>query len=335
MQKTIKNDSRCISPFTKKGETMSFPCGKCVNCKKRRVSGWSFRLQQQAKIASSAWFVTFTYTTLTVPITPKGRMSLDRRDFQLFLKRLRKCQGLKKISYYTCGEYGTEKYRPHYHAIMFDVDLKNLVGEAMATKAMCNRESMLIGKTQMDCPLWGKGHVTIGQVSPASIGYVLEYISKKERIPQYKGDDREPEFSLMSKGIGANYFSHGQKIISYKVSVSQKVRRKGAFRNTILWRPKRKHILKKEVVQWHKADINNRFYAPLPDAKKASLPRYIRERIYTKMERELIGLYLERKENDRYMTLTREEQNQEDLTLSSYRELLATTADRESRSLKY
>lgn len=296
MEKTIKDSSRCISPYYKKAEAMAFPCGKCVNCKKRRVSGWSFRLLQQFKIAKSAWFVTFTYTTDTVPLSKKGRMTLDKRDWQLFMKRLRKVHQ-NKIVYYTCGEYGSEKYRPHYHAIMYDVELEKLIGEEMASKVRNNAKAMLTGKTQIDCPLWGKGHITIGTVSAASIGYVLEYISKAERIPQYKGDDREPEFSLMSKGIGKNYINPQSK-------------------------------------KWHKADIYNRFYSPLQDGKKASLPRYYREKIYTKLERERIGKYLENKERDENMTKSMEEIDEEMVVLQAWRSTLATTGNREKRSLK-
>ncbi|MDX8558692.1 hypothetical protein OZ663_18615, partial [Elizabethkingia sp. HX CGY] len=48
-------------------------------------------------------------------------MSLDYRDFQLFMKRARKLQE-KKISYFLVGEYGSQTFRPHYHAIVFDVE---------------------------------------------------------------------------------------------------------------------------------------------------------------------------------------------------------------------
>jgi len=67
--------SRCITPFYKKekfkGENIPFPCGKCPPCKKRRTSGWSFRLMKEEERSKSALFVTLTYDTEYVPITKK------------------------------------------------------------------------------------------------------------------------------------------------------------------------------------------------------------------------------------------------------------------------
>ena len=37
------------------------PCGKCVECLKRRQREWFIRLEQECLVASSAFFVTLTY----------------------------------------------------------------------------------------------------------------------------------------------------------------------------------------------------------------------------------------------------------------------------------
>ena len=65
---------------------------------------------QHEKDAMSAQFITLTYDTSTVPITRNGYMSLDKRDLQLFFKRLRKSQGkdstgasMPPIKYYAVG----------------------------------------------------------------------------------------------------------------------------------------------------------------------------------------------------------------------------------------
>lgn len=47
---------------------------------------------------------------------------LSRRDYQLFLKRLRKNLSIKtneSIRYFLCGEYGPRHFRPHFHLILF------------------------------------------------------------------------------------------------------------------------------------------------------------------------------------------------------------------------
>lgn len=168
------------------------PCGRCEKCTARRTSGWSYRLMKQYDICQTAYFVTLTYNTDNVPITKKGFMSLNKRDVQLFMKRLRKSD-LGKIRYYICGEYGSIKNRPHYHAIMFDVHNINNIELA-----------------------WTQGEVHVGTVTKASVGYTLKYIAKPTRIPMHSNDDRVKEFSLMSKRLGANYIS--DKMINWHKS---------------------------------------------------------------------------------------------------------------------
>lgn len=175
--------ARCIQPWMKQG--IELPCGKCYNCKARRVSGWSFRLMKQAEKSFSAYFITLTYDTDFVPITENGFMSLDKTDLQKFFKRLRKNHEKQKktdpIKYYACGEYGGTTRRPHYHIILFQADI-DLVAES-----------------------WTLGSIHCGTVTEASVGYTLKYISKPAKIPQHQRDDRCREFSVMSKGLGKAY----------------------------------------------------------------------------------------------------------------------------------
>ena len=189
----------CISPITLKPQTVGWspsqlntlkthgiatkptvvPCGRCNECKARRVSGWSFRLQKEMENHHSAQFVTLTYDS--PPITPKNFMNLHKPHLQHFFKYLRKDN--QKIKYYACGEYGTNTFRPHYHIILFGT-----------TPEMIEKH-------------WHHGHVHFGTVTGASIGYTLKYISKPSRIPLHYNDDRLPEFALMSKKLGANYLT--------------------------------------------------------------------------------------------------------------------------------
>lgn len=175
-----------MTPFGVKnkmtGETIPVPCGKCPACVGARQSAWSFRLMQEERISTSAYFITLTYDTKHVPLTRHGFMSLTKRDPQLFMKRLRK-QCDNKVKYYLVGEYGGKTVRPHYHAIIFNADITKI------------QES------------WQLGQVHYGTVTGASIGYCLKYMSKTKKIPLHGNDDRTSEFALMSKGLGKNYLS--------------------------------------------------------------------------------------------------------------------------------
>jgi len=191
--------AECLTPYYVKdrhtNDEIPVPCGRCPVCSARRISGWSFRLIKEGERSSSSFFITLTYNTDHVPITPKGFMSLDKRHMQLYFKRLRKYHDKEtKIKYYAVGEYGAKTMRPHYHIILFNAKLEYVL------KAWA-----------MDGRYMGDYHV--GKVTEASIGYTMKYISKTKKVPQHKNDDRLPEFALMSKGMGANYLT--QKMVQW------------------------------------------------------------------------------------------------------------------------
>lgn len=143
---------------------------------------WSFRLMQEERHALSSYFITLTYDTKFVPISKKGYMTLDKRDVQLFMKRLRK-DNKNQLKYYICGEYGSKTDRPHYHMILFNADITTIQDN------------------------WAKGQIHYGGVNEASVGYTLKYMMKEKKIPKHQNDDRLREFSLMSKGLGKKYLT--------------------------------------------------------------------------------------------------------------------------------
>lgn len=177
------------------------PCGKCNFCLETKRADWTFRLLQEMRRASSAHFLTITYAEQGTdkpdangeivgkfdgpPLSGSGQPQVCKIDVQNFTKRLRKEQAQvskETLRYYTCAEYGTKTERPHYHSIMFNLSF---------------------GVVPNIPFIWGKGHVHVGTVTPASIHYVTKYCINKE-VP-YPG--REPPFALMSRrpGIGSNY----------------------------------------------------------------------------------------------------------------------------------
>lgn len=243
----------CMTPILVR-KTDWVPCGKCPECKARRVSAWSFRLTQHERTQHSAYFITLTYSNDHLYLTQNGFMGLDKRALQLFFKRLRISQQRKtydvstssipnvdlsreKISYYAVGEYGGRTRRPHYHAIIFNADIE-LIESAW--------------RSSDGEPL---GHVHYGTVSGASIGYCLKYMSKPWR-PLHRNDDRQRPFALMSKGLGSSYMTQA-------------------------------------MVKWHLADLVNRMYCNLPDGRKCSMPRFYKDHIYNWEERATIARHFE------------------------------------------
>lgn len=194
---TIKNPVWGFDPTAT--QYIPVPCRKCPACLAKRSNGWIFRLLQHDKIAQGALFVTLTYSNEHVPLTPKKFMTLHARHYQLFMKRLRKMspQPRKRakgepenkqdrataLKYYAVGEYGSETFRPHYHAIIFNSD-RELIEKA-----------------------WQYGAVHCDIVNGSTVAYTTKYINKGKLIPVHSNDDRTPEFQLISKGIGIDYIN--------------------------------------------------------------------------------------------------------------------------------
>lgn len=156
----------------KKGGRRKVPCGRCVGCQEQKRAEWTFRIMQEYKESYSAFFITLTYDDKNLP----ANNSLNVRDIQLFLKKLRKEE--KCLRYFLVGEYGTKFKRPHYHMILFNLRYQYRL---------------------LEC--WGKGYVHVGDVSQASVHYVTGYMVKDS-------NDRG-SFALMSRkpGIGMTYLN--------------------------------------------------------------------------------------------------------------------------------
>lgn len=204
----------CLTPFTKRTEegNVTLSCGKCPQCKIKRVNHWVFRLMEEDKISSSSYFVTLTYKTGNLEITPNGFKTLSTKeiktefedgkwrkkvikedDLTKFFKRLRK-KG-EKFKYYAAGEYGSQRKRPHYHIIIFNIRNTNNIIDAWSTY---NR------RTNTYHPI---GNVDIGNVCSSSIAYTVKYIDKDKKVPTHKRDDRRREYSVMSNGLGKSFLT--------------------------------------------------------------------------------------------------------------------------------
>lgn len=200
----------CYNPYKLKdkhphtGEDVFVPCGKCVDCRKRLISGWSFRLMQEEKQSDSAYFVTLTYDTQHVPITRNNFMTLDKVDVQHFMKRLRyhSPKTEKPIKYFAVGEYGSKGMRPHYHLILFNAQPEFIV--KAWSRAVRDDAGKLVLDENDEVRRISLGNVFFGHdCHEAAAGYCLKYMYKDAKIPMHRNDDRIPEFRLMSKDLGS------------------------------------------------------------------------------------------------------------------------------------
>lgn len=172
---------------------MSVPCGKCVGCRKDRVTSWAMRIMHEYHTCGSGSFITLTYSDDNLP----SDNNLDLRDFQLFLKRLRKANPGNKIKYFHCGEYGSKYGRPHYHAILFGLDFPDRVVFSQTPNGPLYT-SLYLER------IWSKGFVTIADVTMKSASYVAGYVLKKF-CTDLNEDGRIPEYHTVSRGLGRSW----------------------------------------------------------------------------------------------------------------------------------
>lgn len=171
-----KGKSKLRTIDKRKGETppaeypeLKLPCRKCMPCRIRHSGNWVVRLLHEASLHHYApYFPTFTYDDENVPL------SLKHRDFQLFMKRLRKKFSGNKIRFFMCGEYGETTLRPHYHAILFGL----LLDDLKPYKKNSNGDQLYNSKTLTD--LWGLGHVVVGYANKSSMAYTAGYLLKEQ-----------------------------------------------------------------------------------------------------------------------------------------------------------
>lgn len=208
-------------------EIIQVPCGQCIGCRFDRSRQWANRCMLELQYHDSAYFVTLTYDDFHIPKsyypdpeTGEAHVSytLCKRDFQLWMKRLRKRFSDDKIRFFACGEYGGSTKRPHYHVILFGLHLNDLqkyktVREGDSYYTYYNSSSLQ--------ETWPNGFVVVGEVTWESCAYVARYVTKKlsgEQAEFYEKFNLVPEFSDMSRrpGIARQYYDdHGKDIYDH------------------------------------------------------------------------------------------------------------------------
>lgn len=189
--------------------SIPLPCGRCIGCRLEYSRQWAIRCMHEGQLYDNNCFLTLTYDEDNLP----DSNSLYHRDFQLFMKTLRKEFVPKNpynkklapktyeyfrrkywIRYYMCGEYGqqcskcksneldcicssgfeAELGRPHYHVCLFNFDFPDKqVAEQNGKKGDILYNSKILEKH------WPYGFCNIGSLTWESAAYVARYITKK------------------------------------------------------------------------------------------------------------------------------------------------------------
>lgn len=211
---------------------IELPCGQCIGCRLEKTRQWANRIILECDSYRYNYFVTLTYDDSHLPLVGltddvTGEYleipNLDKRDYTLFLKRLReRYEDLHKndaekidthIRYFGCGEYGDSTYRSHYHFIFLNLDIPDL--ELHHTEMIGDVKYNMYTSKWLES-IWEKGNVLIGQATWETIAYTARYVTKKltgERAKEYSKLGIEPPFCTMSRrpGLARKYYDENKE----------------------------------------------------------------------------------------------------------------------------
>lgn len=119
--------SRISSRFVSKKEFINVPCGRCADCR----ASYYESIRQRAiveSMTSYVYFITLTYDDQHLPslsfTSSHGVINIyysDIKHIQDLFKRLRNVDYLqdRHFRYLAVTEYGSERFRPHHHILLF------------------------------------------------------------------------------------------------------------------------------------------------------------------------------------------------------------------------
>lgn len=182
---------------------VTLDCGKCFACRRKKAFNHSFRLMMEAKYYQDHYgtetvnFITFTYDELLLPsidlapdvICNVTENEKEKERFIRALKRKLKYNGytdeqIRNIKYYWINEYGEKNLRPHYHCMLFGVNLFQPFEKKNPKFDMYNMEYNENNNPQyfsrMLDSIWAKGRVTFAPFTASLANYICKYITKTE-----------------------------------------------------------------------------------------------------------------------------------------------------------
>lgn len=224
---SLKIIEKCLSPYINpKGEI--YACGQCEACRRMRMREWSIRATHEFEAHNMrGTYVTLSYNFENLPKSGKTLPqvagdacgTLRPKDMTDFIKRLRKWTTKKlgkSFRYMQCGEYGSEKWRPHHHIFIFGIEPAEFIFHEPINHTMADTRKLHRIKQDVKekCEvffkkIWGHGRcwVDVEQVHEHIGQYIVGYIRKKIG-PKFGGKELYEEngrvrpYMTTSRGLG-------------------------------------------------------------------------------------------------------------------------------------
>ena len=155
---------------TKIGESITIPCGKCLNCRLNKRDLWVTRCLLESQASISSLFVTLTFDDQHLEIL---RQIGPWQVYKRFLEKLRYMEVQRQnplpIRSFGVLEHGSLTDRPHYHAMIWNTTTSFPMGE----KYLDGRPRL-----RLSSEAWPLGHVDTQPLNPSSCRYVCKYVTK-------------------------------------------------------------------------------------------------------------------------------------------------------------
>lgn len=293
--------SKCLSPvsFRKKGISYTGVCHKCIACKLRDTRNWAIRVDKEVKNTHGiSAMILFTYSEDTVPRNEKGFEELRPKDMREFLvkawkmqRQLNKVKKRHKADLVMGMPIEVQEYKTNFKYI--------LAGEYGPETRRPHYHMLAIGLSyellEKFEELWGKGYVSIKypQGHAGGISGAIRY------IVDYIGKNNSEEYTKKN-GLQPEFrrFSMGMGKAYIEKHRSQIKRGK-----------------------LHVVRMNNREYP---------MPKYMREKAFGKIEREVHNLKTlekaEKREQEEIERLSRETGEDGEKVLQERREAMYAKA---------
>lgn len=180
-------------------DTIKVPCGKCSECKARKISEYIQRALVES-MTSYVYFITLTYNDEHLPfleLDGEKFFYADYDDIQNCFKRFRAGNHIDRdFRYMTVNEYGDKKHRPHFHCLLFvskvegdteqtphffrEIIFNNLgeyFSKNVGTRKYPKYEKLFTYQEKIDCFGKRKTNYFVGYIEPNEFTNILHYDS--------------------------------------------------------------------------------------------------------------------------------------------------------------
>ena len=193
----------------------TLPCGWCVGCRMDKSQSLAVRASHELIMSPRSCFLTLTYADKFLPKDGSVRKEVAKKFMHDLRQRCARgfeyvdlkgktqfYQQSEGIRFLSCGEYGDNFERPHYHFLIFNFDF-------LDRRFFKRSRGGRIYVSETLSRLWPYGHHGIGMVTFESAAYVARYVHKKivGDLAEEHYQGRNPEFVEYSRmpGLGRPY----------------------------------------------------------------------------------------------------------------------------------